>query len=107
MRLLTLRRFRRLTLWVIFDLTLASGLLAFAAWADTSANRHPFAVGGCYCACSMSNTSAGCAKMCDLPKYAARRWAVTCLKPHASVPAETPNAQPHLPHSSRTERASN
>jgi hypothetical protein len=103
----TLRRLRRIALWLIFDLSLASALLAFAAWADTSANVHTSATAGCYCGCAMSKTSAGCGKMCDLPKYASRRWAVTCVKPRASAPAETPNAQPHYPHASRAERASN
>ncbi|MGB9434490.1 MAG: hypothetical protein WBQ89_19765, partial [Candidatus Acidiferrum sp.] len=82
-------------------------LLAFAAWADTSSKQLQPSVSGCYCGCALSKTSVGCWKVCDLPKFASRRWAVTCSKPRASVPVETPNAQPHLPHPSRAERASN
>jgi hypothetical protein len=107
MRPPTVRRLRHIILWVIFDLTLALGLLAFAAWADTSSRLHQPAVIGCYCGCAMAKTTAGCAKMCDLPKYATRRWAITCAKPHVTAPTETPNAQPHLPHASHAERASN
>jgi hypothetical protein len=107
MRPPTLWRLRRITLWVIFDLGLACGLLAIAAWADTSAKLHQPASVGCYCGCGMSKSSVGCAKMCDLPKYATRRWAVTCVKPHASTPEETHDAQPHLPHPPHAERASN
>jgi hypothetical protein len=101
------RRLRRLILWVVFDLLLACAFLGFTAWADTSTALRRPAVAGCYCGCVMSKTSVGCGKMCDLPKYASRRWAVTCAKPHASTPTETPNAQPHLPHYTRSERASN
>jgi len=87
-------------------LLLAAALLGFAAWADTSAKLHQ-PVGGCYCGCAMSKTAAGCSKICDLPKFAARRWAVTCAKPRARAPEETPNAHPHLRYNSRSERASN
>jgi hypothetical protein len=97
----------RIGLWVALDLLLATCLLAFAAWADTSTKFQKPSVATCYCGCNMSKTAGGCGKMCDLPKFAARRWAVTCAKPHVTVPVETPNAQPHLPHHSRTERASN
>ncbi|MGB7847137.1 MAG: hypothetical protein WBL63_16090 [Candidatus Acidiferrum sp.] len=55
----------------------------------------------------MSRTSAGCGKMCELPKYASRWWAVTCAKPRASAPVETPDAGPHVPHPGRSERANN
>jgi len=107
MRASSLLRLRRIGLWLVLDLLFAAALLAFTAWADTSAKVHHVPIDGCYCGCAMSKTSGGCGKMCELPKYASRRWAVTCSKPHASVPVETPNAQPRLPHPSRTERASN
>ena len=102
-----LSRLRRIGLWVALDLLLASALLGFAAWADTSTRVHQPAVGTCYCGCAMSKSAVGCSKMCDLPKFATRHWAITCAKPRASTPPETPNAQPHLPHRSRAERASN
>lgn len=107
MKVSFLLRLRRFTLWLVFDLLLASGLLAFSAWADTSSHLHHPPVGGCYCGCAMAKTSAGCGKMCDLPKFASRRWAVTCSKPHATANMETPEAQPHLPHPPHAERASN
>ena len=62
---------------------------------------------GCYCGCAQSKTSAGCTKMCELPKYASRWWAVTCAKPHMTTPTEKSGAGPRLPHPGRAERASN
>jgi len=103
----SINRLRRIALWLALDLLVAAGLLALSARGDTSLPLRPAATGGCYCCCGLSKTSAGCKKMCELPKYASRWWAVTCSKPHAKVPVETPNAQPHLPHPSRAERASN
>jgi len=107
MRALSLLRLRRFVLRLVLDLLVAGGLLAVAAWADTSTRPTPPAMSGCYCHCAMAKTSAGCGKMCDLRKFATRRWAVTCAKPHASLPIESPNAQPHLPHPPHAERASN
>ncbi len=92
---------------MVLDVALATCLLAFAAWADTTARLHGASVGTCYCGCAMSKTAGGCEKMCDLPKFAARRWAVTCAKPREELRVETPEAGPHLRHPSRAERASN
>jgi hypothetical protein len=101
------QRFRRVTLWLALDLLVAAGLLALSAWADTSMQVRKDPAGGCYCGCGMSRTSAGCGKMCELPKYASRWWAVSCAKPRPNAPTENPNARPHLPHPPRSERASN
>jgi len=102
-----LQRLRRIGIWVALDVLLASALLAFTAWADTSSRLHQRSVGGCYCGCAMSKAAVGCSKMCDLPRFASRHWAVTCAKPRASAPKENPNAGPHLPHPAHAERASN
>ena len=107
MRGSTPARLGRFCLWLTFDFLLAAGLLAITAWGDTSAKSHQRTASSCYCGCAMSKTATGCAKMCDLPKFASRHWAVTCTKVHTAAPAESPNAQPHLPHYSRSERASN
>lgn len=106
MRVPVLPRVKRICLWLALDLLVAACALGFVAWADTSAKPHQV-VGGCYCGCGMSKTAAGCSKICDRPKFAARRWAVTCAKPRVSTPAETPSAHPHLHYNSRSERASN
>jgi len=98
---------RRLAIWVCLDLAFAATLLVVSAWADSSSSVHKFKVGGCYCGCAQSKTSAGCAKMCELPKYASRWWAVTCGKPRANAPAGTPEARPRTAHPDRPERASN
>jgi len=102
-----LRRLRRLAIWVTLDLALFTGALAFSTFADTSSQIRKPNLGGCYCGCAQSKTSVGCAKMCELPKYASKWWAVSCAKPRAQAPAETPGAGPHYPHVPRAERASN
>jgi hypothetical protein len=107
MRASSLWRLRRLALWLSLDLFLAAAVLALSVMADSSAKVRSVPAGGCYCGCALSKTSAGCGKMCELPKYASRPWAVTCVKPRASAPIETPDARPHLPHLPRNERASN
>jgi len=101
------RRLRHFALWFLLELIFAISLLAFAALADTPAGPHRQITTNCMCGCCMSKSAAGCSKMCDLPKFSGRRWAVTCSIPRASSPAESPNAQPHLPHYTRSERASN
>jgi len=99
------RKLRRFALWISFDLFLVGALLVFTAWADTSSSlRHPQAA-GCYCSCAQSKTSAGCAKMCELPKYASRWWAVTCHKPRSNSTVDNPGAGPRVPHPPRAERA--
>jgi len=100
------KRIRRHATWVLLELILAVAVMTFSVWADTSgrAKEHK---PGCYCGCGMSKTTAGCSKMCELPKYASRWWAVTCAKPRANPPAESPGAGPRLPRPARAERAAN
>jgi hypothetical protein len=43
--------------------------------------------------------------MCELPKYAKRWWATTCVKPRYKRPAEDSNAGPHLRHPDRAQHA--
>ncbi len=102
-----LRRLRRLAIWTALDLALFAGALALSTSADSHGQRSKTIVGGCYCGCAHSKTSVGCAKMCELPKYASHWWAVSCSKPRVQPPVETPGAGPHYPHKPRAERASN
>jgi len=106
MRASSLNRFHRLALWLALDLIVGSAFLAFSVWADTSAKVRTVSTGGCYCGCGASKTSAGCGKMCELPKYASRWWAVTCAKPRANAVVEAPSG-PRLPHPPHPERVSN
>jgi hypothetical protein len=46
-----------------------------------------------------------CVKMCELPKYATRWWAVSCAKPHGHSAANNPGAGPRLHHGDRAEHA--
>jgi len=98
---------RRIALWFFLELLFAATLLVISAWADSPSSLREPKTPGCYCHCAQSKTSAGCAKMCELPKYASRWWAVTCAKPRYSPPAEAPQAGPRMPHPDRPERASN
>jgi hypothetical protein len=101
------RRLRRLAIWAALDLAVFAGALALSTSADTSGQSRKPQTATCYCNCAQSKTSGGCAKMCELPKYASRWWAVSCSKPRTQPPAETPGAGPHYPHAPRAERASN
>jgi hypothetical protein len=100
-------RLYRVAAWLVLDLLLAAGLLVITAWADSSSRVHQSSVDGCYCGCAHSKTAVGCGKMCELPKYASRWWAVTCAKPRASAHPESREARPRLSHPARPERASN
>jgi hypothetical protein len=75
-------------------------------FADTPARLRNVSAGSCYCCCTESRTKGGCVKMCELPKYASRWWAITCAKPHMQKPADNSNAGPHLRHPDRAEHAS-
>jgi hypothetical protein len=102
-----MKRLRRILLWIGLDLLFAVGFLGFTVWADSSAKVQAVPVQTCYCGCHSAKTAAGCGKMCELPKYASRRWAVTCAKPRVKPPQEDPNAGPRFPRPGRSERASN
>jgi hypothetical protein len=107
MKATTPKRLRRIAIWILLDLCFTAGVLAFSAWADeTAAVAHP-KMAGCYCGCAHGKTAAGCGKMCDLPKYTGKWWAVSCAKPRASAPTENPGAGPRMPHPAKAERASN
>src|ERR1700746_3650962 len=102
-----LHRLRRLAIWATLDLLLFAGALALSTSAEPRGQLGKTRIEGCYCGCAQSKTSAGCTKMCEIPKYASRWGAVSCAKPRVQPPAETPGAGPHYPRKPRAERASN
>lgn len=102
-----MKRLRRVLLWVTLDLFFAVACLGLTVWADSSPKVREIPAPRCYCGCSAAKTSAGCGKMCELPKYASRVWAVSCAKPRATTHTENPGAGPHFPRPGRSERASN
>jgi hypothetical protein len=104
---ISLARLQRILIWVGLDLLLATAILGLSVWADSSAKLREVPAQRCYCGCAASKTSAGCAKMCELPKYASRRWAITCTKPRVRTPTENRDAGPRIPRPSKAERASN
>jgi len=73
--------------------------------ADTRTDLRAANAEACYCHCAESKAHRGCVKMCELPKYAAKRWATTCAKPRIKVPVENRDAGPRFPHPGRNERA--
>ena len=99
-------RLRRAFLWFVFfvALVLFSGLILRA---DTAGATRSVPAGDCYCKCAQSKTKLGCAKMCEIPKYASRWWATSCAKSRAPSPSQNNGAGPRLPHPDRAERASN
>jgi len=101
------RRLSRLALWLVVEFLVLIAAVSVSVLADTSGRLRQITPAGCYCGCAQSKTSAGCAKMCELPKYASRWWAVTCAKPHITTPTEKSGAGPRLPHPGRAERAAN
>ncbi|HEY4980044.1 MAG TPA: hypothetical protein VII25_12830 [Candidatus Acidoferrum sp.] len=101
------KRLLRLAGRLLIEFSVVIAVACFSVWADTSSRVRAVTPGGCYCGCAQSKTSAGCGKMCELPKYASRWWAVSCAKPRTKTPTENPGAGPHFPHTPRAERASN
>jgi hypothetical protein len=101
------RRLSRLALWLFVEFLVLIAAVSVSVLADSSGRLRQITPAGCYCGCAQSKTSAGCSKMCELPKYASRWWAVTCAKPHMTTPTEKSGAGPRLPHPGRAERASN
>ena len=104
-----LHRARRIAIWLALELTVVAVVLAFSVWADSPARLPQPKVTRCYCGCAESKASGGCSKMCELPKYASRWWAINCAKPRTPTrtPGEDPGAGPRLPHPAKAERASN
>ncbi|MGA2812662.1 MAG: hypothetical protein ABSG16_14765 [Candidatus Acidiferrum sp.] len=83
---------------------------ALVAWswpvlADTSGTLRSPGPATCYCACAEAHSRSGCAKMCELKKYAARWWATSCAKPRAHSPANNSGTGPRLPHPDHAEHA--
>jgi hypothetical protein len=89
-------------------LLLATFLLFSAALsllADTPNSLRAVPAGDCYCHCTESHARTGCAKMCELKKYASRWWATSCAKPRIKRPADNSGAGPRLPHPDHAEHA--
>jgi hypothetical protein len=98
------RRVSRALLFVSLDLLVALIAWSWPVLADTSGslrNSSP----KCYCNCAESHAHGGCAKMCELKKYASRWWATSCAKPHQQIPTNKSGAGPRLPHPDHAEHA--
>jgi hypothetical protein len=73
--------------------------------ADTPTELRTATVQTCYCHCAEARAHRDCVKMCEMPKYAARRRALSCAKPRLKLPVENRDAGPRFPHPGRDERA--
>jgi|GEM_PF-1469093 hypothetical protein len=82
-------------------------LLPLVALGDAPGALRKIPAGGCYCGCSKRRQMGDCIKLCQLPKYASRWWATSCVKPRIHKPAGNPDAGPRFPHPGRAERAGN
>jgi hypothetical protein len=79
--------------------------LALNLSADAPTQLRSATVRTCYCHCAESRAHRGCVKMCEIPKYAARRGAASCAKPRLKLPVQNRDAGPRFPHPGRDERA--
>ncbi len=93
------------------SLTIAITTLSAIAAVPLLADTHGMQASGtpqfrCYCQCEAKGEHHVCAmKMCDLPKYENRWWAVSCHKPAAE--SSTKKEQPPAPANHRTHRVLN
>ena len=88
-------------------LLVASALLAMS-WsllADAPGRLKSAQAGGCYCHCSKAKALGTCIKMCEMPKYASRWWATSCVRSRSHYRGDNPGAGPRLRHKDRAEHA--
>jgi hypothetical protein len=72
------RRRSRLRKLLLLALVLAPPALA---WSDAGfPTQSAESKKTCYCDCDMKAGTPMCKQMCELPKYANRSWAVSCLR---------------------------
>lgn len=87
-------------------------LLLTAASAAALANQGSVLLSGpavplCYCHCAYENGVRHCTKMCELPQYQNRWWAVSCRKKNSIVnESSTPAPPPASRKTNRKEHAS-
>jgi len=94
---------------LLWRLLLAAGSILAISWsllADAPAGGFKAqAVDACYCHCAKTKGMRSCVRMCELPKYATRWWAVSCTKQRGHAMHDNPGAGPRLKHRDRAERA--
>lgn len=93
-------------LWRLFAAMALIVALSWSLLADTSIGPINKQVSdACYCHCAKTKGLRSCVKMCELPKYASRWWAVSCTKQRGHANRDNPGAGPHLKHRDRAEHA--
>ncbi len=59
----------------------------------------------CYCQCQTRENKRECMKMCELPKYEGRWWAVSCRKRPQMTPPKSPASRPEPAKKNQVEHA--
>ena len=78
--------------------------------ATASANQRPPQVSRrasnfCYCQCQTHENKRECTKMCELPKYEGRWWAVSCHTRPQVTPPKSPASHPQPAKKNHVEHA--
>jgi hypothetical protein len=73
-----------------FRQALRTAILLGTISAAALANQAPTLLSGpvtplCYCHCAHENGNMHCTKMCELPQYQNRWWAITCQKKNTNA----------------------
>jgi hypothetical protein len=75
------------------------------------ANQIPILVSGpatplCYCHCAYEKGMKHCTKMCELPQFQNRWWAITCHKKNSpAIESSSPTSAPGSKKTNRNEQA--
>jgi len=73
-----------------FWLAIRTAILLVTASAAALANQSPTLLSGpatplCYCHCAYESGMKHCTKMCELPQYQSRWWAISCHKKNSTA----------------------
>jgi hypothetical protein len=89
-------------LWQAIRTVILLGTVSAAALANQGPLLSGPATPFCYCHCAYESGMKHCTKMCELPQYQSRWWAVSCHKKNPT--ASLPSSQAPAPESRKTNR---
>jgi hypothetical protein len=94
--------FRKAVYTAIFLVTLSAAALANQAPILLSGPETPL----CYCHCAYESGKKHCTKMCELPQYQNRWWAVSCHKKNSNaIESSSPDGNKGSRKTNRTEES--
>jgi hypothetical protein len=94
-----------------FRQAIRTAILLGTVSAAALANQVPMLVSGpatplCYCHCPHETGMNHCTKMCELPKYQNRWWAISCHKKNSTaIESSSPASDPGSKKTNRKEQA--